>query len=351
MPHKPEYFSTMPPPPELQEPMWIDQQMSSLRDPEIKDGVYQQAEITTAITPECYFATLDIETQTASISGQTDVGGENSRYNTSSRHTNESGYAVLVDNHRLLLAVGDGAGGTGRGRQAFRAFAGGCVEAFRNKLPPKDADLVIDQRVREESREDALDPKHGYGAGALIFVDPKKDGRRAQLVIAGDTQIFTIRDGQKLEEGSTDPQTYAWESEVATGKIHPRGHFNHLSANILTSNYGGNVHSPVFKNFEYHSNDLLILADDGVRGVVSEYEMLKIAQEEEGDPKKIQERIFSLAIVRQNSRTDFTIELSDNPDDTVSFCVNDAEGIEEGAPLPDERKGGDNIVILVAKLH
>ncbi len=263
------------------------------------------------------------------VAFKTDSGGEQSKYGTK----NEDGFYVGIRQKRLVVGVFDGAGGSGHGELASCT---GMVSAAENILREKkniwDAAKIIDEDIKKEARG-------GYAAAVLAdVVEGPNDKKLVALAWAGDCKAMTIREGKKLEEGSTSFQNVAQE-EIDAKKCLPQDYYNHPEQHVLTSALGGGKgYVPEKKSFFAKNKDLLIIASDGFWDRVSEYEILKLSHEHQ-TPHDLQSALYNLAYKRNN------LDPIENP----SFEIQFSESIKVKKILK-KRYSGDNITIGVVEL-
>jgi serine/threonine protein phosphatase PrpC len=214
---------------------------------------------------------------------------------------------------------------------------------------------AVDRDVTTYAKEDPNDTTIGKACGAALFIDKEKYGNKGYLIAAGDSQAFVIHQGKLVPGASTYPQNYPGEF-LKKGLIHTRREFFESNYHYSLSNtfgplpYKKEAHQII--EFTYEPGDMVILASDGIFNAVSEFEVARICEEEQGDPERTQQRVYALAYQRQNSLQTFDMQLSEDPTDTMRRSVHILDGVDPSNPasLPDHQKGGDNLVLAVVTL-
>lgn len=258
-----------------------------------------------------------VETATASVSGQTNEGGPNSKYS----GKNEDSILLQADGARLRVGVIDGAGGSENGRNASILANAVFMEGGR-KFPGHLAEDTSEATkiIQEQSPE-------SYAAGVIVEI---MDDDSVNIVSVGDSKAMTIRKGSKLPEGTTKMQNRV-QALIDNGIVKPWDYYTHEENNIITSALGHAKNSkPESISFRGEEGDQIILASDGVWDVVTEYEVLWFAKHFRG--KELQDKIFELAYARNNTEQPFKIRFDEKREIDME-------------PLG----GGDNISIIVVE--
>lgn len=252
------------------------------------------------------------------VDAVTSIGGPGSKYD-----HNEDSFVIHSDQESLAVAVLDGAGGSGNGELASRIGSEAFLQSVRNGDDLMDAFDRISQEVFRNGRG-------GYLTATALLATRLKDGRiRKNVAAAGDSKILTIRNGARLQDGTTDFQNMA-QLAIGSNQIEPWEYYNHPRLSMITGGLGvkRGAEQPVFKQFDHLEGDVSILASDGLWDIVSEYEVIELSKLFHG--KALEQKLFDLAIER-NGQPMFFIQHS--PDHQV---------------LKDNYKGGDNVTIIVA---
>ncbi|MBU0545948.1 hypothetical protein KKA13_01705 [Patescibacteria group bacterium] len=185
-------------------------------------------------------------------------------------------------------------------------------------------------------REEKFNPPYC----CAVSVEIKKDGK-VKLGWSGDSKAITLRDGEKLKEGATIMQNVAAKF-VAGDAIEPEDYFNSPYNNQITGALGlastKGTDKPEIKEFQGQNGDRIILASDGVWDMVSEEEVQALSEQYTA-PQKLQEKIFQLALERNNAQQPFVIK-TENKD-----------GIMASVNMNAKFGRGDNITVQVVELR
>jgi len=252
------------------------------------------------------------------VDAVTSIGGPGSKY----KH-NEDAFVIHSDKNSLVVAVLDGAGGSGNGELASRIGSEAFLGTVQKGDDLLDAFDVVSQEVQEEARGGYLT------ATALHAVRLKEGGVRINVATSGDSKVLTIRNGERLPEGTTDFQNMA-QLAVTTHGIEPWEYYNHKFLAVITGGLGigkSTIEPPIFKQFDHMEGDVSILASDGLWDSVSEYEVIELSKEFHG--KELEQKLFEL-ILERNGQDYFVIQHS--PSHSI---------------MKDGYGGGDNVTIVV----
>lgn len=270
------------------------------------------------------------------VDARTDRGGPWTKYKT----INEDTMFVVSTEETFVVGVIDGAGGSGNGRLASVTATNAALEAAREGR--QDMGMLmrtLDEAVKKEAKDPASG-KQGYAAGVILQLSTTPDGKRmAEIGYAGDCKAMTIRQGQKLDEGTTKFQNMA-QYYVEKGQIPPEGYYTNSRLNVITTSLGGggNWAPPGVCSFESLPGDMSILASDGFWDVVSEQEILDtwaaLQQHGRGSVKDLEDALFRLGMSRNGS---------DPEKDPQPFAITHAEGVEVEKTLV----WGDNFTLAI----
>lgn len=233
------------------------------------------------------------------VAFKTHYGGPRSKYD----FNNQDGFYVGVKDRRVVAAIFDGAGGSGNGELAACAGIAGLADsALRKQRNIWDAAEAVDEKVRQAA-------KGGFAAGVLIDIVTSQEGKKmVDLAWAGDSKAMTMRNGAKLEAGTSTLQNSA-QVAVDKGEIEPRDYYNDWRQSSLTSDFGGTKLQLGRKSFQAEEGDILIAGTDGLWDLVSEYEILQLAKQYPL-PLDLQFMVYRLAYQRNNAREPFDIQHS-----------------------------------------
>ncbi len=293
----------------------------------------------------------------AITSSVTNLGGPRSKY-----PDNEDVHlsSVNSENSELRDAAGavniitvDGAGGSKDGQLAAVIATDQIAKSLAKGKSMDEALLEASETVFTDLNNSNFDiNESSYCCATAIQI--RRNGE-VTIGYVGDTKVMTIRDGNKLEEGTTKLQNFARRLQDG-GLITLKEYYTHENNNVIMNSIGQTTEGylsekdPSLK-FQGRKNDILIAASDGLWDIVSEYEVEELTREtsEESpdgtiDPKILQAKLFQLAYQRNNDTEPFVIRLGPEKDNIVNKRRNGYD--KEGNLI----KGGDNITISVTRL-
>lgn len=210
--------------------------------------------------------------------GITDVGRQ--------RQHNEDAY--LVDDGNYLYLVADGMGGHAAGEVASRIAAEAIAEfvshtieddgtwphaydenVSRNSNRLTSALKIANTRVIDAMKKDARLRGMGTTVVAGLF-----DDRQASIAHVGDSRAYLIR-GDQMSRITSD---HSWVFEqVRAGMLTEAEAEKHPLRNVITRALGGgNSVVPDVSEIEIRDGDFFILCSDGLTGMVSEDDILRI---------------------------------------------------------------------------
>lgn len=181
---------------------------------------------------------------------------------------------------RGVFIVADGMGGHAAGEvaseMAVRIIAreigdlGGQSDAEaaeRMRRSIIEANTAIFQRTLTEQ------DKRGMGTTATAMVVLGADYLIGQV---GDSRAYVLRDGSLLQ--LTKDHSYVQE-QVDAGYLSPEEARTHPYSNVITRCVGANVEvAPDLYSGRLHSDDLYLLASDGLTGMIEDEDLLKMMQ-------------------------------------------------------------------------
>ncbi len=205
------------------------------------------------------------------------------------RQHNEDSYLV-ADDARLFL-VADGMGGHAAGEIASRIAVDSISEfiihtkeddgtwphaydeqykRITNRLMA--AVKMANTRVLEAMRKDAR--LRGMGTTVVACL---ADDKTISFAHVGDSRAYMIREG-KLSRITND---HSWVFEqVQAGMLTEAEAEKHPLRNVITRALGGALQvTPDASEIEIHSGDVYLLCSDGLTGMVSEDEILRVVTE------------------------------------------------------------------------
>lgn len=254
------------------------------------------------------------ETPIAKVIVHSNSGGGGSKY----KERNEDSVLAVIGDGGKMLRVGviDGAGGSGGGLEASM-IANAVFSRMDTFVPLSRVGESVDQAIRSGAAG-------GYAAGVVIDIK----GSQCTILASGDSRVFTIRDGEVLDEGTSAVQNLAWR-QVELGTIKEADYYTHPNKSIITGAMGTGDQAPLIKSFETKFGDQIILGSDGIWDVFSKYELTQLAAIYRGS--ELETKIFKIAYSRNNSQESFTMYIGPN------------ESIE----IPAMYGHGDNISVAV----
>ncbi|MCP5464308.1 MAG: hypothetical protein H7A33_04700 [Deltaproteobacteria bacterium] len=233
-------------------------------------------------------------TDLSQIQATTSYGGPGSKY----KDINEDSFFFGQNKNGATLAgVIDGSGGSNQGYLAGKIANQALASSLLDNKSILESFKIADENVADFGNG-------GYATGIAVAIE---SNRMAHIAGKGDAKLLTLRDKEILLEGRS--QIHSAVARHIERGILPE-HAIHTSSrkNIVTSVIG-NIKLPVFHtSFQTQKNDLMILASDGFWDVVSEYETVELAKTTPAH--RLQEELFELAYVRNNSTQAFFIQFS-----------------------------------------
>ena len=186
-----------------------------------------------------------------------------------------------------LIAVADGMGGHAGGEVASAI----AINALAQLLP-----VISDQQIDIDSRED-LFLNITYEIDSQILEKSKQNpelagmgttltalnisGDNVELLHIGDSRCYRYRDN-KLEQLSYDHTVM--QELLDQGRLTPEEVFDHPQRSLLTQALMGDSGlDPILGSYEIKADDRFLLCSDGLRNVLSDYEIGKIIESNTGD--------------------------------------------------------------------
>ena len=288
-----------------------------------------------------------LRTKFGTVNGRSDYGGPNSKYN----KANEDSMFADADHDRLIVGVVDGAGGSGNGLQASRVGSEQLLKALQEGQTMESAFEQADREVTKipKGRSPATGKLEQAYATAIV-AHITQEGKTT-LGWRGDAKAMTIRNGNKLSEGTTRLQNFAWEMNEGTED--ERLFYTHPYRSVITGTIGetgGKERKPTgILEFQAHNRDQIVLASDGLWDVVSEYEVIELAKLHRG--RALQKALYQLVYDRYNSGKNFTImhapgepvSMEYNKGDNITIEVVEIEGIGEKKGEEDDAARADTV--------
>jgi serine/threonine protein phosphatase PrpC len=206
------------------------------------------------------------------VATRTDVGRR--------RQRNEDYLSVNETSHGLLVVVCDGMGGHVGGERASRLAVQQFIDAFQNGQG--DARMLFATAVTKANEAvfgESTSHAEYSGMGTTLVAALVRDGR-AMVVNVGDSRAYRWHAG-RLERLTSDHSVV--EELVASGKITAEQARIHPQRNLITRALGT---TPAVEGDFYHTDlgqgDALLLASDGLHGMIADEEIGRILRNHPG---------------------------------------------------------------------
>jgi PPM family protein phosphatase len=221
------------------------------------------------------------------------------------RQHNEDSY--LVEDDAKLFLVADGMGGHAAGEIASRiavdsinefivhsksddgTWPHAYDEHFRRSTNRLMAAVrLANTRVLEAMRKDAR--LRGMGTTVVACL---VDNDLISVAHVGDSRAYLIRD--KHLSRITNDHSWVFE-QVQAGMLTEAEAEKHPLRNVITRALGGALQvTPDASEIEARPGDVYLLCSDGLTGMVSEDEILKVVTQNDGDLKKACHQLIDIA--------------------------------------------------------
>lgn len=221
------------------------------------------------------------------------------------RQHNEDSY--LVEDDAKLFLVADGMGGHAAGEIASRiavdsinefivhsksddgTWPHAYDEHFRRSTNRLMAAVrLANTRVLEAMRKDAR--LRGMGTTVVACL---VDNDLISVAHVGDSRAYLIRDKQLSR--ITNDHSWVFE-QVQAGMLTEAEAEKHPLRNVITRALGGALQvTPDASEIEARPGDVYLLCSDGLTGMVSEDEILKVVTQNDGDLKKACHQLIDVA--------------------------------------------------------
>jgi protein phosphatase len=200
------------------------------------------------------------------------------------REKNEDSYSIVTDKSGtpVVLVIADGMGGHNSGEIASK-MAVDHISSHILDMPSnpslEDSILEFISGLMEEAnaRIYSLSSQKGanYGMGTTLITAAAFENK---LFIghAGDSRVYLIRNG-RIERITTDHSLV--EELVKTGSLSRSEANNHPKKNIITRAVGctESIQIDTYK-CDIYDNDIFILCTDGLTNMLSEEEIMEVAE-------------------------------------------------------------------------
>jgi len=252
------------------------------------------------------------------------------------RRQNEDAYVCEPP----LFAIADGMGGAQAGEVASRLAAAAIAEGERGYEETDVAELVraANTRVYRHAVEDPA--VAGMGTTVTVAMVHAAAGT---VVIGhvGDSRAYRIRDEQ-LEQLTADHSLVA--ELVRTGRLTPEQAIDHPHRSVITRAVGTepSVDVDTF-TLETEHGDLYLLCSDGLTDMVSDGDILALADAAEREPDAVAHRLVEAAN-RAGGDDNITVVVFEivegEPDAPTLEHAAPAVAPENDAPAPPVRRRG-----------
>jgi len=200
--------------------------------------------------------------------GRTDVGVV--------RSGNEDAFLMVPDSGVFIVA--DGMGGHAAGEVASEMavqIVGRSLDGVLGRSDEETAEVIRKGIVEANSsifqRTLVEQDKRGMGTTVTAMVI---NGERYMIGQVGDSRAYLFRDGQLLQ--ITKDHSYVQE-QVDAGYLTPAQARTHPYSNVITRCVGANSDvAPDVYGGTLRSNDLFLLASDGLTGMLEDEDLLTI---------------------------------------------------------------------------
>ncbi len=265
---------------------------------------------------------FELNTKLARLSATTTYGGSGSKYQSINEASFFYGHS---DQGTLFCGVVDGCGGSRSGYLGSRI----ATETLATQLissPLSSSLFMADKNVNQYAQG-------GYATGVALVMTPEK---KITLSSKGDCRALTIRQQEILRQGSTEPHNPVYDA-IQRGELPPQAMHTAKNRNVVSSIIG-DVELPVYESqFAGEAGDQIIIASDGLWDIVTEYEVLQLAQKLKGE--NLQRSLYHLALGRNSSAYPYMIKFAPHQDIVMPAMIQS-----------NGHKRGDNITIQVIEI-
>lgn len=248
---------------------------------------------------------------------------------------NEDGYMIAQTPQQILVMVGDGVGGHGGGiepafiaRASFHSF---IASHYRGIITANDVTNYIGEAIHHRNLREPERKKQPMGVAAVVVAIGEH--HEVDISWCGDSKLLTVRKGEKVPAGTTLMHNLGAET-TEYGDDYLWNEYNHVLTRFLGNNSpkkdGG---KPDRIRFLGERGDQIIVASDGLWDVVSETEVIQLAQQFSG--RELHAQLFALALSRNNAAGEL-------------YNITRADGTT--MPHTTQEACGDNITIAVIEL-
>jgi protein phosphatase len=173
--------------------------------------------------------------------------------------------SMLVDAERRIFAVADGVGGAQAGEVASQTAVEVLSEAFRHHQDGDDIEDLMEIAIQRANASiyQMSHEQRQLSMMATTIVALHLDGRRATIGHVGDSRLYRLSPGGRLERETEDHSVV--EEEVRAGRMSPEQAAHHPSRNVISRALGAEQAVEVdMKTIEVEDGTIFLLCSDGI---------------------------------------------------------------------------------------
>ena len=173
--------------------------------------------------------------------------------------------SMLVDAERGIFAVADGVGGAQAGEVASQTAVEVLGEAFRHHRDGDDIEDLMEIAIQRANASiyQMSHEQRQLSMMATTIVALHLDGRQATIGHVGDSRLYRLTPGGRLERETEDHSVV--EEEVRAGRMSPEQALNHPSRNVISRALGAEQAVEVdMKTIEVEDGTIFLLCSDGI---------------------------------------------------------------------------------------
>ncbi|MDQ1524447.1 MAG: family protein phosphatase [Pyrinomonadaceae bacterium] len=182
--------------------------------------------------------------------------------------------SMLVDEERRIFAVADGVGGAQAGEVASQTAVEVLGEAFRHHQDGDDIEDLMEIAIQRANASiyQMSHEQRQLSMMATTIVALHLDGRRATIGHVGDSRLYRLKPGGRLERETEDHSVV--EEEVRAGRMSPEQAANHPSRNVISRALGAEQAVEVdMKTIEVEDGTIFLLCSDGITRHIPDEEL------------------------------------------------------------------------------
>ncbi|HEV2799322.1 MAG TPA: PP2C family serine/threonine-protein phosphatase [Pyrinomonadaceae bacterium] len=182
--------------------------------------------------------------------------------------------SLLVDAERRIFAVADGVGGAQAGEVASQTAVEVLGEAFRHHKDGDDVEDLMEIAIQRANASiyQMSHEQRQLSMMATTIVALHLDGRRATIGHVGDSRLYRLHPGGRLERETEDHSVV--EEEVRAGRMSPEQAAHHPSRNVISRALGAEQSVEVdMKTIEVEDGTTFLLCSDGITRHIPDEEL------------------------------------------------------------------------------